>query len=248
MTIDEMAEVIKASRTNKYIFKHLDDNGMDILIKVMELLDKNDFKEVNPNGRFTFMDIPMPYDQLNRRQAHKKREYSSTVMTEIRGLLNIINHPEKSREYPYVFSGTYDDSVTYFDIKKMQAGSSRACSYDWAWIEEHIKKTPENALAIFHTHPNIESKNLLTIFNAYPKLAEVGVKPNGRNISIADLYANMYVDMLVKKYNKNIKTESHILMYTGELVTFSTRDGIVLEDVKHIQKISLPNTGTERVE
>lgn len=248
MTIDEMAEVIKANKTNEYIFKHLDDNGMDILIKVMELLDKNDFKEVNPNGRFTFMDIPMPYEQLNRRQFHKKREYSPEVMTEMRELLNLINHPEKSREYPYVFSGSYDETVAYSGMKKMQAGNSRSCSYDWAWIEEHIKKTQDTALAIFHTHPNIEGKNLTTIYNAYPKLAEVGVKPNGRNISIADLYANMYADMLVKKYNKNIKIESHILMHSGELVTFSTRDGIVLEDVKHIQRITLPNTGTERTE
>ena len=63
----------------------------------------------------------------------------------------------------------------------MQAGNSRSCSYDWAWIEERIKKEQDGALAIFHTHPNIEGKNLTTIFSAYPQLKEVGVKPNGRN-------------------------------------------------------------------
>ena len=83
-------------------------------------------------------------------------------------------------------------------------------------------------ISIFHTHPKPIKHN--TLYNKYKEILEkFGVKPDGLNLSLSDIYANQYLDMLCKKYNKNdILPQSTILMHDGTLISFSTKNGVHL--------------------
>jgi len=91
---------------------------------------------------------------------------------------------------------------------------------------------------LLHTHPNPLDKQHNTLYNKYPeKLSVLGVQPNGLNISLADIYAGQYLQMLVEKHGKEIDTESTILMFDGTLISFSTNKGITLTNEVQIEKI-----------
>lgn len=217
------------------------------------MLDKQDFKEFNPNDKFDSRDIPIPHSLLISGQSQNGLEMTEEVSLEMQKLLVDINEKGTNKEYPYMFSGfTYDSAGCYCAIRKMPVGDDTSCNYEWKWIEELIKEQKEPIhlgekalynvdmkIALFHTHPNPLGEKQPTLFNKYPKeLEALGVKPNGLNLSLSDLYAQMYLEMLIKKHNSNIKTESLVLMYTGDLIAFSTKNGVQLNGSKTIDLLA----------
>ncbi len=119
-----------------------------------------------------------------------------------------------------------------------------SCSYNWGKIEILLKKIKEVdknnfTIAIFHTHPNLFGEKYGTLFEKHEeKYKELGIQPNGLNISLADIYANMYLDMLLKKYCLPQVAESIILMHDGRVVSFNTKNGINLTGNDTLEKIS----------
>lgn len=64
MFFEEIAKIINANPTNKFIYEHLDERNIDIILEMLEKLDANEFKEINPQASFTFDDLPIPYEKL----------------------------------------------------------------------------------------------------------------------------------------------------------------------------------------
>lgn len=252
MTQEEIKELFHYDDTHKYIYDHLDDNTLGIVIEILSVLDKQDFKEFNPNAKFDWRDIPIPHSQLTSGQSQNGLEMTEEVSLEMQKLLVDINEKGTNKEYPYMFCGFTDDSAGYCAMRKMPVGDDTSCNYEWKWIEDLIKEQKEPIhlgektlynvdmkIALFHTHPNPLGEKQPTLFNKYPKeLEALGVKPNGLNLSLSDLYAQMYLEMLINKHNSNITAESLVLMHTGDLIAFSTQNGVQLSGSKTIEPLA----------
>ena len=60
---------------------------------------------------------------------------------------------------------------------------------------------------------------------------------HGLNISLADVYANMYLDNMISKSGKQINSESVILMHDSSLVYFTTANGLHINQVVKLQEL-----------
>lgn len=228
MTIEEIFKIANANATNKFITQHLDNETLEIIISIMEKLDSSCFKEINPDAEFEFTDIPIPYKLLNKGDG-KQTKISAELHKQFSGLLQKINEKDTNIEYPFVMR-SLEDNDEYSKLKPFDNGGLQTCSFDWEWIEDYIKNLDGKIkLSLLHTHPNPLDHQHNTLFNKYPEiLSECKVQANGLNISLEDVYACQYLQMLAEKYNKEIEVESCILMFDGTLISFSTKNGLTL--------------------
>lgn len=235
MTEAEAIKILTANNTNRYITENLNPEISDFIIETLLEMKAKDFKELNAKGGFEFGDLPIPYKMLEKFQG-EQTHYSNDLRIEFHKLLNLINEKGSNIEYPYVMTG--EEVRGYLSLKPFEVGSSQACEYDWNWIEGYIKNAKDGTkISLLHTHPNPLDKKHNTLYNKYPKqLAKLGVQPDGLNISLADIYAGQYLQMLVEKYGKNIETESTILMFDGMLISFSTKNGITLTEESSLKQ------------
>ena len=231
MNINEIKQILSHNPTNKYIVSQLDDNTFGMIADILSNVEAKDFKEINPEGQFDFTDIPIPHEMLEKKENSKPIKRSQEIEEEIKKLHDQINKEGTNLEYPYVFDGK-ENQIS--NIEKMPAGASQACNYDWNYINNLIKNQDNTNITLFHTHPKPSGQEHNTLYSKYPeKLSALGVKPQGLNLSVADIYAQMYVDKLIKDNGKNITAQSTVLMHDGSLVSFSTQQGLALtEDIK----------------
>ena len=234
MTIEECTKIAYANPTNSYITEHLDDNTLGLVISILEKLDASNFKELNPNAPFDYTDIPIPYQQLQKSQ-QQTTNFSSTLRKCFDDCLKAINQEQTNVEYTSILKSN-ENSNKYCKIKPFQKGSTQACSFDWNEIENIIKNSDTSfKLSLLHTHPNPLKDEFNTLYNSNKKvLSELGVKPNGLNVSLADVYSLQYLQMLTEKHNKKIETESTILFYDGTLISFSSQHGIQLTSERNL--------------
>ncbi|MEG1500098.1 MAG: hypothetical protein RR400_03430, partial [Clostridia bacterium] len=244
MEIEEIAQILNVATTNKYkflqnnlnedtrIFDLFDDKTQDIIINILEKCNAEDFKEINPKADFDFTDIPIPYQQLEKVKSDKKKStLSPEIQAKLKDLHTQINKEGTNIEYPFLIGGAKEEKDTYSHIKsfevKSEENATQSCSYDWKFIEETIAKTNDipKHYALLHTHPKAIGQEHNTLFNKYPEvLAELGVKPEGLNLSLSDILTNMFLDKLIKDNGKNIEAESLVLMHDGSLISFSTNN------------------------
>ncbi len=228
MTIEEVVKIAQATKTNKFIMKHLDEDTIFMIVRIMESLDANDFKEINPDAEFEFNDIPIPYKKLSK-QTETQLSFSKDLQDYLKEVLKDINKEGTNKEYPYMVRSD-ENSDEYSKLKSFIRGTSQTCKYDWAFIEEYIKGADKKInISLLHTHPNPLDEQHKTLYNKYAEtLSKFGVEPNGLNISLADVYAEQYLEMLIAKYGKEITANSTILMHDGSLISFSTKSGLAL--------------------
>ena len=238
MTEADILKIASANATNRYISQHLDGLTTMFILELMENLDANDFKEINPDGQFEFNDIPIPYGMLTKART-PKQEISEKVKNRMSEVLSLINENRTNLEFPFLLESSAN-SQEYSILLPFSSGGSQSCSYDWKMIEKKIAESEgRTKMSLLHTHPNPLGTKHQTLFNKYPEImAKMGVKPDGLNISIADIYAQQYLEMLVEKYGKDIETESTILMHDGKLISFETKDGVKLTSQQEIEKVS----------
>ena len=168
-------------------------------------LDANEFKEINPRAEFDFSCLPIPYASLKRINNNEKTTYSQTIKHKLGELLNAINKEGTNLEYSYLFTGKGSNkNNNYNNYEPMKVGLSQSVQYDWKRIEECIKQSNKGStLSIFHTHPKSIKQQHNTLYNKHKEILEkFGVKPDGLNLSLSDIYANQYLDMLCKKFGK----------------------------------------------
>lgn len=248
MTEEQMLNICSANLTNRYICEHLDDKTMDMCMDMLLKLDANDFKEINPNAEFDFSWLPIPYDKINKGSQAKRTTYSPKVKQEFEKLLKLINEEGTNKEYSYMLVGLKEDCETYTDFSPMLIGSNQAVDYDWKKIEVFLKGDLQDInFSIFHTHPKAIGEEHKTLYNKYKMIfKEFGVKPDGLNLSLSDIYANQYLDMLCQKCERgNLTCESTVLMHDGTLISFSTKNGVELTGE---QKLELKKEKEERLE
>lgn len=247
MTIEQIAKIIQANATNKFIFYHLDENTQNIILDLLTQVEANDFKELNPNGKFEFTSLPIPYANLTSKSNDKQAPtYTSNVIEKMQELLNKINNENENYEYPALLFRTKNCNEKYTNGKIMSNNLQKtSCNYDWDTIKQLFAavedKNKENfTVALFHTHPNLFGKKYGTLFEKYEEqFSKLGVKPSGLNISLADIYANLYLDNMLKEHGLPQIAESVILMHDGNVISFTTNDGIVLtgnDSLKNIEK------------
>lgn len=225
-----MIAICSANPTNRYICQHLDDKTLDLCMEMLLKLDANDFREINPNAEFDFSCLPIPYNLLDNANQEKGTIVSPQVKHELIQLLGAINREGTNLEYSFLLTGSKGNNI-YSSFEPMNVGLSQTVAYDWKRIEEYIKQCDKNTiLSIFHTHPKPIGQQHNTLYNKHKDILEkFGVKPDGLNLSLSDIYANQYLDMLCKKYGReDIIPESTVLMHDGTLVSFSTKKGVRL--------------------
>lgn len=249
MTEEQMLNICSANPTNRYICQHLDDKVMDMCMDMLLKLDANDFKEINPDAEFDLTCLPIPYDKINKDSQARQTTYSPRVKQEFEKLLNLINKEGTNKEYSYILAGLKEDKENYTDFSPMLIGTNQAVDYDWKRIKIFLKEDLKDInFSIFHTHPKAIREEHKTLYNEHKEIfEEFGVKPDGLNLSLSDIYANQYLDMLCKKYGKDITPESTVLMHDGTLISFSTKDGIKLTSEQNFEQNKQKNKEQELI-
>lgn len=231
MTEEQMFKICTATPTNRYICQHLDEKTLDLCLDILLKLDADDFKEINPSAEFDFSCLPIPYSNLESAQHEGQHsKFSTEVKQELDKLLKSINIEGTNLEYSYLLTGPRENNI-YNNFEPMKVGMLQTVEYDWQRIEEYIKQCDKDIkLSIFHTHPKPIKQQHNTLYNKHKEtLEKLGVKPDGLNLSLSDIYANQYLDMLCKKFGKEeIAPESTVLMHDGTLISFSTKNGVRL--------------------
>lgn len=231
MTEEQMFKICTATPTNRYICQHLDEKTLDLCLDILLKLDADDFKEINPSAEFDFSCLPIPYSNLESVQHEGQHsKFSTEVKQKLDKLLKLINKEETNLEYSYLLTGSNGNNI-YTNLEPMKVGMSQTVEYDWQRIEEYIKQCNKDVkLSIFHTHPKPIKQQHNTLYNKHKEtLEKFGVKPSGLNLSLSDIYANQYLDMLCKKFGRaEITPESTVLMHDGTLISFSTKNGVRL--------------------
>lgn len=229
MTEEQIFAICSANPTNRYICRHLDEKTLGLCLDMLLQLNADDFKEINANAEFDFSCLPIPCANLeSAKQQHPN--FSHEVKQELDKLLKAINTEGTNLEYSYLLTGSCENN-SYTNFEPMKVGLSQTVEYDWQKIEEYIKQCDkDDKLSIFHTHPKPIKQQHNTLYNQNrEKLEKFGVKPDGLNLSLSDIYANQYLDMLCKKFGKeDITPESTVLMHDGTLISFSTKNGVKL--------------------
>ncbi len=233
---------ILSKKNNYIIVQRLDDGTLDFVMETLLKLPAEEFKEINPDAHFDFTDLPIPIEILSKSETEKGARFSPEIEKEFSKLLADINTEGKNREYPYAFGAKKDGP---FDkMKRMPLGESQTCQYDWKWIEQElISQNLVDDAIIFHTHPKPIGKPHDTLYTKYPEiLGEMGVKPDGLNLSMSDLIVNMRMDQLIKQSGHDMTAQSYVLMHDGNLVGFSTANGVKLEEQREVKMQKETNT------
>ena len=249
MTDEQVSLICNANPTNRYICKRLDEKTLNLCKAMLSKLDANEFKEINPDAKFDITWLPIPIESIKNGENLKDAKYSDEVNKEFQTLLKAINHKGTNFEYSYVLIGMQTEEEKYSDAYIMYKGGTQAVNYDWKRIEEFLKKDLRNVnFSIFHTHPKAIGAEHKTLYNEHKEIfEEFGVKPDGLNLSLSDIYANQYLDMLCEKYGKDYNIESTVLMHDGTLISFSTRDGVKLTSEQKLELNTQKNEEQELI-
>lgn len=234
----DIAKIINANKTNQLIFNYLDSNIQMYVIEVLENLDASNFKEINKDAKFDLTDIPIPLTKIQQAECSYKINCTSEINSKLKMLYKAINTKETNLEYPGVICANKDDS-TYNKIKIMPANNKQSCNYDWEFIEHLVQNGNSNLmLTLFHTHPNPLNTKHNTLYNQHSEVLDnLGVKKDGLNLSLADIYANIYLENLQSKHNTNVYCQSMVLMHDGTLLTFQTKPYLQITDNQNIKQM-----------
>ncbi|MBE5746205.1 MAG: hypothetical protein E7359_02840 [Clostridiales bacterium] len=247
MTELDIEKIVNANSSNKYFFEHLDINTQNLVKDILIKLDAEDFVEINEDAQFDITCIPIPYDKLNcdKFNFNKKPLLSKVLQDKTDKLLTDINTKGKNYEYPYILCGLSEEDEKYTDRLKMNSELKQtSCSYDWKTINSFLNQDLQDVnFALFHTHPNLFNEKYNTIAEKYKEeLKEFDIKPNGLNLSLSDIFVNLYLEMLVEKRNNNISVQSVVLMHDGTLLSFSTKDKVSLDSLEKLEIKEFNNT------
>lgn len=223
MKTQHIIRMIKYDSTHDFIFDHLDSNLREYVVELLENLDWTYFKEIVSNGEFEFYDLPIPYEKIAKNN-NKLTSFSDNINSQLKTLLSKINKEGTNVEYSY-FLVDGNGTGEYTEMIEMPVGKKQNCTFDWQKISEYISTIPNgSSLALFHTHPKAIGQEHKTLYNKDNRLKNFGVKPEGLNLSLADVYACQYLDVLAKRTGKKINVQSVVLMHDGTLVAFSNNE------------------------
>lgn len=251
MTFDEALAIISHNETNRAICRTLDEDTQDFVCQLLEKLNAEDFKELSPSGekqendkKFDLTDIPIPLSMLKQNPSGKELRFSFAVENTFKMLLKEINTEGTNIEKPFLLECSKDDgifdamgNVSPQDITLSEEEKHQECQYDWDKILSHVQTCKDgDSIAILHTHPAPLGIKHKTLYNKYPQiLSEMGVQPNGLNLSLADIHVLMYLEEKAREMGKNIDFSSVVLMHDGTLATFSLKNGTTLESIRKIE-------------
>ncbi len=242
-------EIMLNNNTNSIITSFLSKTKIgenytlaNYVLDILEKLPAEDFQELNENGKFSFLDIPIPIGKISSQNSETKTTFSKEILDECSSLLSLINKENTNVEYPYGLFGK-DDQFTGFekmyDEKNVEELGKQSVQYDNQWINNYVNdQTNDNSnLALMHTHPSSLGKGHDTLFNKHKDIMkQFGVEDDGLNISLADINQQIYMNNAIKASGKNIKFESVILMHDGRLVSFDSENGLQLTNLLTIEK------------
>lgn len=244
MKIDDVCRIMDYNKVNSALCDALDDRTLGIVADILQHLPAEDFIELNPNvseteksKMFSLFDVPIPIGSLQSNKDETKH-FSQSVNQEFVDLLGKINKEGTNVEYPYALFGEnngYNQAHKMYDPNNIEKLGKQAVEYDSLWLSEFVSKNDNVSLALMHTHPAPINKEHNTLYNKHQEiLSQLGVRPDGLNISLADVNTQFVVGNQIKNMGKNIQFESVILMHDGSLVSFSMDNGLNLTCNKQI--------------
>lgn len=261
MNKDEQAiEIMLGNDTNAFITNFLSKTKIadnytlaNYVIDVLEKLPAEDFQELNENGKFSFLDIPIPIDKIPSQNSEIKTTFSKEILDECSSLLNLINKENTNVEYPYGLFGK-DGQLSGFekmyDEKDIEKLGKQSVQFDNEWINNFINNQNNNNtnLALMHTHPSSLGKDHDTLFNKHRDIMkQFGVEDDGLNISLADINQQIFMNNAIQTREKNISFETVVLMHDGRLVSFNSENGLQLTNSLTIEK-SKTNENSEELD
>jgi len=244
MTIEEIKKIFTCNQTNQQLASVLNDDALGAVADVLLNVPASDFVELNPDatkkGLFSLSDVPVPVDLLDKERVNEGATFSPEINVKMNQFLNDINEVGTNVEYPCAL---YGENNNYGNLHKMykeqdiEKLAKQSVVYDAGWVSNFVSKNDNCNLALMHTHPASLGKDHNTLFNKYKEqLSQLGVKPDGLNISLQDVYTQKVVEDQIKSLGKNISLESVILMHDGTLVSFNTKNGLTLTHESHLER------------
>lgn len=242
MEINEIKQILNYNDTNKNLIGKLDEKSYALVADILYNLPSEEFVEINPNAKFSLLDVPLPLDYITKKEnINQKEKFSPEIQNEFNNLLQKINNKGTNVEYPYGLLGDQSNNTDYQSFAKMYKDEdiatleNQAVNYDSNWLNSQVSNKDNINVALMHTHPAPLDKQHDTLFNKYPEiLSELDVKPSGLNLSLADINTQIVVENAIKNTGKNINFESVVLMHDGSLVSFSTKDGLSLTNQQQL--------------
>ena len=251
MEIIDIAKIIR-NGNNHRIWKALEQNDVaDKVFNMLEKLDASQFKEINPNGKYDFTDIPLPVSYLPHGENVDKVK-TTKIENQLKDKLDLINKEGSNLEYSAVLLADENGYCDY--INASDAREKTACSWDSDIINEQLVKAKQEKkdVVLFHTHPAPLLTEFDTLYNKNKEcLEKYGVKEDGLNISLADINVLCSLSDQVKGINTSIA----ILMHDGTFVEIKESDnGIIVENqqvfenvkVAKVEKVSLQELQEEK--
>lgn len=242
MTDEQILDICTANKNNVLAYHGLDNKTQEMCLSMLMALDANEFKEFNKDAEFEFLDLPVPIAQLDATSA-SAATFTPDIQDDMNKLLILINKEGTNLEYPFVLSGEKEGEAKYDRFEYIPQGGSmgelqtQSVSWDNQKLNEKLREVENGgSFSLFHTHPKPIDQQHKTLYNQHQELfAQFGVKPDGLNLSLADVAGVAAIDQYFKQVGKDVVPESTILMHDGSLVSFSTRDGLKLTSQLNLQ-------------
>lgn len=242
MTDEQILEICMANQNNILAYYALDDKSRENCLSMLMALDANEFKEFNKDAEFEFLDLPVPISQLDAANA-SVATFTQDIQDDMNKLLKRINEKGTNLEYPFVLSGDGESDEKYNRFEYIPQGGvagelqTQSVSWDNEKLNEKLREVESGgSFSLFHTHPKPIGQQHKTLYNEHRELFdEFGVKPDGLNLSLADVAGVAAIDRYFIQVGKDVVPESTILMHDGSLVSFSTRDGLQLTSQLNLQ-------------
>lgn len=242
MTDEQILGICMANQNIILAYYGLDDKSRDRCFDMLMELDANEFKEFNENAKFSFLDLPVPISQIGRASV-KEPSIAPDIQDDLNKLLKLINQEGTNLEYPFVLSGDGESDEKYTRFEYIPEGGStgelqkQSVSWDNKRLNEKLREVKNGgSFSLFHTHPKPIDQQHKTLYNEHQELFDkFGVKPDGLNLSLADVAGVAAIDRYFTQVGKDVVPESTILMHDGTLVSFSTRGGLQLTSQRNLQ-------------
>lgn len=242
MTDEQIIAICMANQNNIVAYYALDDKSRENCLSMLMQLDANEFKEFNENAKFSFLDLPVPISQLDAASS-TTATFTPDIQEDMNKLLKLINQDGTNLEYPFVLSGDGESDEKYNRFEYIPEGGStselqtQSVSWDNEKLNEKLREVENGgSFSLFHTHPKPIGQQHKTLYNEHRELFDkFGVKPDGLNLSLADVAGVATIDRYFRQVGKDVVPESTILMHDGSLVSFSTRDGLQLTSQLNLQ-------------
>ena len=206
-------------------------NFDNIISQSLEVLNNN--PELVSNKNMDVSDTPISPMMID--DEYTPILFSSEVMASYKKLVEIINVPEKAKEYSFVLLGKLGSVARdkcYIVDKLIDCNlenadlSSRVTKIDEVKLNKTILFALQNGynfISLGHTHPNIPNEERTTTIASYlPEEVKDReyIRAPGLNLSLQDFvsYESLYQYFL---NNPNVKTAQTVIMYNGEMVVIS---------------------------